>query len=186
MRRWYELCAGRPEIDGAFHPERVGSVIRTIAEVLHPFQIERAAGRYGNARDARTGTGTNDGGGAGSGAIACGQGKERNVYAGLYVYAAGNEHMIAHLHIAHAPRAIAAGRGAERKGSIIPCGFAGRTFRKHHPIRGVGGNGRVAVGQGYIAVIAIGYNVKPGIGIRCIVCTAGIQAKLTHRIDKVQ
>ena len=50
--RWYELCAGRPEIDGAFHPERVGSVIRTIAEVLHPFQIECAAGRYGNARDA--------------------------------------------------------------------------------------------------------------------------------------
>ena len=80
MRRRYELCAGRPEIDGAFHPERVGSVIRTIAEVLHPFQIERAAGRYSNARDARTGTGTNDGGGAGSGAIACGQGKERNVW----------------------------------------------------------------------------------------------------------
>ena len=46
--------------------------------------------------------------------------------------------MVADLFVAHAPRAVIAGRGAQRKRQVMPCGVGTRAERQRHPGIGVG------------------------------------------------
>lgn len=52
--------------------------------------------------------------------------------------------MVADLLITHAPRAVIAGRSAQRKRKVMPCGVGTRAERQRHPGIGVGyGRARV-------------------------------------------
>ena len=176
------LCAGDPEINGALYPDGGRGIAGAVGNVLHPLQIEGTIGGYCNTCNAGTGAGTDDGCSTGGGAVANRQSEEGNVRAGRDVYAARDKHMIAHLHVTHTARTIAARRGTLGEGHIIPCGFAGSTLRKKHPGIGIGRDYAGRSSKRNVAVAFIGNDVQSCIGSGCIVCTTGIQANLAESV----